>query len=170
MGPANPPPGTRVSAVCCATSAGPGHHQVDLPGFEAVPGIEMAADLFDQVSLVVVDLTANLAHEMEVIVRMAKFPPGPFIRAQTRLANQIQVGEQGKSAIDRGGVDGRVRLVHLSNDLLDGQVTSGAVQYLPDTKAGLREAVAPVAEQSGQFSFKGHIGILLVANDSQQGL
>ena len=129
---------TSVSVVCCATGAGPGYHQVDLPGFEAVPGIEMAADLFDQVSLVVVDLTANLAYEMEVIVRMAQFPPGPFIWAQTRFANQIQVGEQGKSAIDRGGVDGRVRLVHLSNDLLDGQVTSGAVQYLPDTKPGFR--------------------------------
>lgn len=139
----------RGSAGLRAPGTCPGHHQVDLLGIETVPGIEVSADLFDQVSLVVIHLPTNLAYEVEVVVRMAQLPPCPFIRTQTRLADQIQVGKQGKSAIDGRGVDRRVGLVHLPHDLFDRQMASGSIQHLPDSKPGLRETIAPVPEQFG---------------------
>lgn len=132
--------------------------------------IQMAADLFDQISLMMVDLAAHPADKVEVVVGMPQFPAGAFIGAETRLPNQIQISEKGEGSVNRGGVDGRVGFVHLPDDLLHGEVATGAIQDFPDPEPGFGETISPIAEQFGQFSLNGHTLILLVANDSQQRL
>lgn len=147
---------TGDSIFLSAASARTGNHEVDLLGFEAVPGAEMAADPVDQVSFVMVDFAADFAYEVEMVVRMPQFPPCTFIRTQARLPHQVQISEQCEGAVHRGGIDGRIGLVHLPHDFLDGQVAPSAIQDFPDPEPGLGEAVAPIPEQFSQFLFDGH--------------
>jgi hypothetical protein len=135
-----------------------------------MPGAEVAPDLIDQVTLVMVDVPAYLADQMEMVIGMAQLPACPFVGTQARLPDQVQVGEQGESAVDRRRIDARIGLVHLPYDLLHCQMAPTSIEYLPDPEPGLGEAITSIPEEFGKFSLYCHSEILLVANDSQQGL
>ena len=122
------------------------HHQVDLFGFEVVAVAEMAADALDKVSLVMINLPADPAHQMEVVVRVTQLPPRALVGPEARLSNQVEISEQGKAAIDRGSVDRRISLMHLSDNLLNGEMPTGAVEDFPNPETGLGESVPPIAE------------------------
>ena len=139
-----------------AFGADPGHHQVDLFGFEVVAVVEMAADPLDKVTLMMVDLAADPTDQMEVVVWVAQFPSRPFVGPQARLPDQIEISEQGEAAVNRRGIDGRVGFVHLTDDLLNGEMPTSAVQHFPHPETGLGESIAPIAEQFCQLPFCFH--------------
>ena len=89
---------------------------------------EVGADLFDELSDVVVNRAAPPAHHMKMVVGMGDLPSRRSVDSEMRFPNQVEILEERQRSIDRRDVDGGVGLVDSNRDLLGGEVAVGAAQ------------------------------------------
>jgi hypothetical protein len=62
---------------------------------------EVVSDLANQIPFMMIDFPTRPAHQMEVVIGMSQLPSGPLVSPQLRLADQTEIGKQGKGSINR---------------------------------------------------------------------
>ncbi len=122
--------------------------EVDLLGGEAVPAEEVGADLLDEIALVVGDLPAVAADEVEGVVGVGELPAAAVV-AEADLLDEVEVVEQREGPVDAREVDVGDPLGHPVVDLLGGEVAVGLAQHVPDELALRRHPVALIAQARG---------------------
>jgi hypothetical protein len=124
----------------CAPS---GHRELDGTRLEAMPAPEVVHNPSDKIASVVIDVAAHVAHQVKVFVGMGDLPAGDVLVAQPRLADQVELREQGQRPVHRRQVDTRLAFGHTSGELLDSQMALRVVQRSPDRLPGPGDTVSP---------------------------
>jgi len=117
---------------------------------------EVGPDLVDKFAFMVVNRTAQTTDHVEMVIGVCDLPPGGVVYAELRLANEVEVFEEGQCPIDGGDVDGGIRPVDLRRDLFGGEVPSGGAQDRPDQPARAGEAISVIPEDDSQLGDSFH--------------
>lgn len=117
----------------------------------------MCPNLADDFTHVVVDVAANSADHVEVIVGVSQLPASTLIRAKLRLANQVEVRKQCEGPVNGRRIDRSIRLVHLDHDLLDRHVPIRLVEHFPHSQTRFCQAIASITEQGAELGFDTHL-------------
>ena len=152
-----------------ADSTRTGYDQVHALDGETVAGGQMGSDLVDEGALVMIDLPAGPAYEMELLVGVGHLPTGRTLARQLRLTHHVEVGKQRQRAIYRGQIYRRIPGVDTSCYLVCSEMGVGLAEYLPYQQTRPGDAVAPTAQDGAELGLDVHGMMLtrLAANHSQ---
>jgi hypothetical protein len=79
----------------------PRDNEVDVNSLKTMLTTEVFSDLGNQIPFMVIDFPTRPAHQMKVVIGMSQLPSGTFVGPQLRLADQPEIGKQGKGSINR---------------------------------------------------------------------